>query len=469
MRKIFIYFLSFICISVNIYAVSSNMNLKARKYKLGDMLRKNEIRVLVPYSKTFYFFDGAEQRGLTYEILKLFEKHINDKFKKEKVKIKIVIIPTKRDNLFPYLVKGYGDIAAGNLTITDNRLEKVDFTDPVLKNISEIVVTEPDMKKIKKLENLNLYLRQSSSYYESVQSINKRLKKLDKKEIKYVEANEILEDEDILEMINAGLISMTVVDSHIAQFWEKIFPDLNYHYDIKLRSNASIAWAIRKNSPALKKIINGFVEKNKKGTYYGNIYYNKYLKNNKWVTNPLKSESVKRLDVASPYFKKYSDAFDLDWLFIAAVAFQESRIDQSVRSPAGAVGVMQVLPSTASDPQINIANIYFIGNNIHAGAKYLKYLSEKYIDTENVDRLNIMLFTLAGYNAGPGRLKKLRDEADKLGYDKNKWFQNVEVIAAKRIGNETVQYVSNIYKYYIAYLMLYGKLQEKENIKKQLM
>ena len=218
-------------------------------------------------------------------------------------------------------------------------------------------------------------------------------------------------------MIHADIVPMTVMDSHKAKFWQKLFPELDFLYDIKIRDNARIAWAVRKNSKPLLKVLNEFIRKNGQGTYNGNVLYNKYLKNNKWVTNPTQTESLRRLEIAAPFFRKYSDQYDLDWLFLAAVAYQESGINQAARSPVGAVGVMQVLPSTASGPPISIENIYFIGNNINAGAKYLKYLSERYVDGKGVDKLNLMLFTLAAYNAGPGRLRSLRRAAEAAGYD----------------------------------------------------
>ena len=221
---------------------------------LKGMLKRDTIRVLVPYSKTFYFLDGAEQKGLTYEMLKEFEKFINKKYKRKNIQIRVVVIPTRRDQLLNALVDGIGDIAAGNLTITPKREKKVDFSAPFLTEVSEIIVSGPHQPEIKSQENLKLYIRKSSSYYESITNLNRKLARQGKTPIHLSLADELLDDEDILEMINAGLIPMTVIDSHKAKFWEKIFKNLKFYYNLKLRKNGSIAWAFRKKQPTVEKI-----------------------------------------------------------------------------------------------------------------------------------------------------------------------------------------------------------------------
>jgi membrane-bound lytic murein transglycosylase MltF len=151
-------------------------------------------------------------------------------------------------------------------------------------------------------------------------------------------------------------------------------------------------------------------------------------------------------------------------MLLTALAYQESGLDQSVRSRAGAVGIMQILPSTAADPNVGIADIHLLENNIHAGTRYLAFLRDRYFSGGELDQLNQWLFTLAAYNAGPGRVAQLRREATGLGLDPDEWFDNVELAAARRVGRETVQYVADIYKYYVAYTRIHTKLQEKERI-----
>jgi membrane-bound lytic murein transglycosylase MltF len=446
-------------------AIESDLGI-AKKW-FGDfdgMTERHLIRALVPPSKTFYFLDGADQRGLTYELLKEFETYLNKKLQRKALKIKVVVIPTRRDRLLPALVEGLGDIAAGNLTITPARQKKVDFSDPHLTGVDEIIISGPDSPAIKTIDDLSgkeIHVRKSSSYYESLLLLNARFKKSGKTPIKIVPADEYLEDEDLLEMMDVGLIPMIVIDSHKAQFWAQVFQELTLHPDIKLRSGGQIAWAIRKKSPKLKKVINQFMKSHKKGTLKGNILYKRYLQNTKWVRNALAEKEFQRFKDAVVFFKQYSNQYDFDWLMIAAQAYQESGIDQSKRSPAGAIGVMQLLPSTAADPNVNIRKIEVVEHNIHAGVKYLRFLYDRYFKNEPMDALNKMLFAFASYNAGPGRVIKLRQEAQQSGFNPNIWFRNVEIIAARQIGRETVQYVGNIYKYYIAYRRIVKDFSQK--------
>jgi membrane-bound lytic murein transglycosylase MltF len=172
-------------------------------------------------------------------------------------------------------------------------------------------------------------------------------------------------------------------------------------------------------------------------------------------------EGRERFERTLGLFEKYGDRYQVPWLILAALAYQESRMDQSLRSRRGAVGVMQVLPSTASDPNVGIPDIESLENNIHAGTKYLAFLRKRYFSGEEMDELNQWLFSLAAYNAGPRRVAQLRSGATQMGLDPNQWFDHVEEVAAKRIGRETVQYVSNVYKYYIAYGRIEEELEKK--------
>jgi len=157
--------------------------------------------------------------------------------------------------------------------------------------------------------------------------------------------------------------------------------------------------------------------------------------------------------------------YDFDWLLLAALAYQESTIDQSKRSHVGAIGVMQILPTTASDKNVDIPDIEEIEANIHAGTKYLRFMMNRYFTDPSIDRLNRALLTFASYNAGPARVSKLRKEAKAMNLDPNIWFRNVEIVAAKRIGRETVQYVNNIFKYYIAYTFIADQMDAKNKLK----
>lgn len=434
------------------------------------MAKRNVIRALVPYSKTYYFIDGIDQRGFAYEMLKAFESFINTELNRDVLQVRVVIIPTKRDRLIPDLRAGLGDIAAGNLTITPERAKLVDFCNPGLTNVSEILVLDPEIPIVTRLEDLcgkSIFVRRSSSYYESLLALNRNFKVRGFPPVRIETIDELLEDEDILEMMNAGIIPRTVIDSHKADCWEAIFPDLIFCRHIRLRENAQIAWAIRKKSPKLKKRINAFSKNHQKGSLMWNLLFNRYLGPCSWVSNPMEKDAFERFESSVSLFRKYSKKYRLDWVMVAALAYQESRINQNRESPSGAVGVMQILPSTAADPNVNIPDIDTLEGNIHAGVKYLAFLRDRYFGAEPMDDLNKLLFTLASYNAGPAKIAQFRREAEAMGLNPNLWFDHVEIVAAREIGRETVHYVGNIYKYYIAYRMVVEAGEEKERIKQQ--
>ncbi|KMY66903.1 hypothetical protein AAU61_13080 [Desulfocarbo indianensis] len=439
--------------------------IKPRTGDLDEMIKRRYIRVLVSYNKTNFFLDSAATRGATYELFTQFEKNLNKKLKTRHLKIHLIFVPVPRNELLPRLKKGLGDIAAASLTVTSQRKKEVAFADPLYTQAKELVVTGPGAPALQKLEDLagqTVYVRESSSYYQSLQKLNRKLKAAGKKQVNIQKVNELLETEDILEMTNAGLYQITVADDYLSNLWKRIFTDLTIHENLALRTHGQIAWAIRKSNPKLKKELDAFVKKVRVGSYLGNVINKRYFENTRFVRNSLSPDDVKRFTRTIEFFKKYSDQYGFDYLMITALAYQESRLDHSARSPAGAVGIMQILPSTAAGPPVYISDIQKLEKNIHAGVKYLRWLYDENFKDTAMNELDKVLFSFASYNAGPARISGLRSSAKKMGLDPDKWFRNVEVAAAKYIGRETVQYVSNIFKYYVAYRQISAKLAEKE-------
>ena len=440
---------------------------------LDAMVQRRLIRVLTTYSRTSFFMDGPQPRGITYEALTEFQKDINATLKTDPaLPIRVVAIPVARDRLFSALAEGYGDIAAANLTITDARSELADFSDPFAANVKELLVTgpaAPAMAKVEDLSGKQVHVRRSSSYWESVTALNATLVQQGLPPAELVPVDENLEDEDVLELVSAGVLPFAIVDGHKATFWSSVLPDLTVRDDIAVREGGKIAWALRKDTPKLMALVNAFVLKSKKGTAFGNVLVKRYFATNKWVRNPGASDDYQRLLTAIDYLKRYADEYDFDWLMIAAQAYQESRIDQDMRSPAGAMGVMQLLPTTAADKNVGIADISSMESNIHAGVKYLRFMTDRYFDDPAINRENRALFAFASYNAGPAKIARLRATAKERGLDPNVWFNNVENIAAEVIGRETVTYVSNIAKYHYAYRMILAARQGKEAAKDALL
>ena len=433
------------------------------------MAKRRVIRVLTVYSKTLYFIEGGAQRGIAYDSMKRFEEEINRRIKDKNHRIEVAFVPVSREELLPALIKGRGDIVVANLTITPQRRRLVDFTQPWIDDVSEIVVTGPASPRIASLDQLagrDVFVRRSSSYYEHLVALNARFARERKPVVKLTAAPESLEDEDLLEMLNGGLIKYAVIDSYKAELWQAIFPKLIVHPDIAVHSDGEIAWAVRKNSPLLKAKANAFLAKNGRKSVLANENLRRYFKTTRYVKSATADAELKKFQALSGLFRKYGDRYDLDWMLIAAQGYQESRLDHSARSRAGAVGVMQVMPATGR--ALDVGDIRQVEPNVHAGVKYVRVMLDRYYKDEPMDDLNRQLFTFAAYNSGPSRVASLRREASKRRLNPNVWFDNVERVAAAQGGRETVTYVGNIFKYYVAYAMVEGEYRERIEAKRRL-
>lgn len=438
---------------------------------LGTLRERKYIRVLTAYNRTNFFLENGRLHGFEYALLQAFQKHLNKSVSRKELRIILEFIPVSRGRLIPDLVDGYGDIAAAGLTVTPGREERIDFTDPYLTGIDEVLVMHSSLPPVHDAVDLSgqrILVHPSSSYHDSLLTLNRQLERQGKPAVRIIRADENLETEDILELVNSGAVGRTVCDSHIADLWADILPDIRVYRDVTLRRDASIGWAVRETNPALKASLNRFIESHRKGTRLGNIYFERYYENTTWIKNPMDSGAGKRLAALTPLFKKYAARYGFDWLMIAAMAYQESGFDQKKTSPRGAVGIMQIRPETAADPKVGIRDVTTVENNIHAAVKYLDFLRKRYFSDAAVLPRNQVRFSLAAYNAGPVKIRKARELAAKMRLDPNQWFRNVEVAMLKIVGQETVRYVSNVNKYYVIYSYSVERLGKREAAMKRL-
>ncbi|HKD18279.1 MAG TPA: lytic transglycosylase F, partial [Thermoanaerobaculia bacterium] len=298
---------------------------------LGGMAKRREIRALVVYSKEFYFVDRGTQRGASYEALRLLEKCVNGRLRTGSVPVRVVFFPVRRDQIIPMLLDGRGDLAAADLTITPERRKLVDFSRPILSGINEIVVTGPASPPIQTLDDLSgkeVFVRKSSSYYESLQRVNARFAKAGKAPVRLRAAPENLQDEDLLEMLNAGLVHCVVADDNIANFWAKIFPDIRTHPDVAIARGAQTGFMFRKKSPELKAAADGCIARYPPGSLVRNEILNEFLKSTKWVKNARSEEELEKFDRTVELFRKYGRKYDLDYLLVMAQGYQESQLNQ---------------------------------------------------------------------------------------------------------------------------------------------
>ena len=418
------------------------------------MLVRRRIRALVVYSRSGFFYDKGRPRGISYEAVEEFQNFLNKKLKTGKLKVYLNFVPVRPEQLEQALTQGLGDVIAAGVVVTPARQQRVAFTVPTATDGRQIIVTGPTGPPLSKLEDLSgkeIYANPLTNYYENLQRLSETFQKSGKPPILLKAADKNLTDEDLLEMVNAGLLPATVTFTQRAQFWSKVFPQMVVHPELVVADNGQLAWVTRKDSPKLKQVLDEFIEGHRLGTSFGNTLFRRYLQNTKWVKDSTSDTEMKKFRSYVEFFKKYASEYDFDYLMLAAQGYQESMLDQNRRSSRGAVGIMQVIPKYAAAPPISIPTVADADNNIHAGAKMLRDIQKRYFDDPGLDLTNKTLMTFAAYNAGPSRISGLRKKAKDEGLDPNQWFGSVELVVAKDVGQETVQYVSNIYKYYVAY------------------
>ena len=435
------------------------------------MLERRLIRVLVPYSRTLYFVDKGHERGLTADLMRDFEKYLNQKYAKQlrRRPLTVVLIPTTRDKLLSGVAEGLGDIAVGNLTATDERRKIVDFiTYSDAKPVRELVVTGPTSAPAASLDDLSgkrLHVRKATSYLESVLALNQRLKSAGKAPAVLIELPAALEDEDVLEMLNAGLLHFTVVDDWKARMWAQVLPKVKVREDLVLRADGQVGWAVRKESPKLAAQAESFYQRvvgRARGMEERVAQYHRRIRQ---ISNNTAGADWKRFQATVKLFEKYGGRYGFDPVMLAAQGFQESKLRQEARSPAGAIGVMQIMPATGKE--LKVGDITRIEPNIHAGAKYMDQLMRRFGADANFSEAERPLFAFASYNAGQANIARMRKLAAARGLDDNQWFNNVELVVADKIGIETTTYVRNIYKYYVAYKLVLEAQEAAQKAKEE--
>ena len=432
---------------------------------LNGMVKRHEIRALVVPSRSGFFYDKGRPQGIYFEALDEFQRFVNRRFRTGSLKINVTYIPIRPEQLENALLEGVGDVIAYGVEVTPEREGKVLFTTPIDSNVKQVIVTGPKAPPTTSLEDLSgkeIYVNPLTVYFENLQHLSESLQKSGKPPILVKKADPNLTDDDLLEMVNAGLLPATVTINIRAEFWSKVFPHLTLHPSMVLKENGQLAWATRQDSPQLRQMLDEFVKGRGLGTSFGNTLFRRYLRDTQWVKDATSTEEMKKFQAYVGYFKKYAAEYDFDYLMLVAQGYQESLLDQSRRSPSGAVGIMQVIPKIAAAPPISISDVDVAENNIHAGAKMLHDIADTYFKDPKLDPLNKTLMVFASYNAGPTRIARLRNKAATEGLNPNQWFGNVELVVARDVGQETVQYVSNIYKYYVAY-----KLTLEESVSEQ--
>ena len=437
------------------------LNFERHTDDLDAMVKRRTIRALVLYSRSGFFYVNGRPQGIYYEALRAFEQSLNEKLHTGKQPVQVTFIPVRPDQVERALTEGVGDLIAYALAATPEREQRVAFSSPIETDVKQIVVTGKGFGPVSSLQDLSgkkIFVNPLTTYPANLARVNDSLRKQGKPPILIESADKNLLDEDLLEMVNAGIIPATVTITDRARLWASVLPDITPQPNLVIAEEGTLAWAMRKNNPKLKAVVDEFTKTHMAGTSFGNTLMRRYLQNAKWVTNPTTKAQLDAFNQTVIFFKKYASQYDLDYLLVVAQGYQESMLNQAARH-GGAVGIMQVKPAIAAAAPISIPDVTSAENNIHAGVKELHTISDTYFNDPKIDPMNRLLLTFAAYNAGPTRIANLRKQAAARGLDPNKWFGNVELLVSQGVGQVTVQYVSNIYKYYVAYKLVLAQGQ----------
>ena len=430
---------------------------RATTRDVGDLdrvLEERRLRVLVPYARPFFFVEDGQPKGITFELFREFGTWLEEQNDLRRGDLSIICIPCPLDAVVPWLNEGYGDVAAGALTITPERSAEVAFTAPLVKDVDEVLLASQDAPPVASLSDLagrEVWVADGSSYAEHLAARSEELVAKGLEPIRIMRARPTLTTTALIEMVHAGILDYIVCDAYLAELWAQELDGLRLHLDVKVHTGGELAWAMRKDNTQLHAALNEFAKTAKKGSLLGNILIKRYFGSTKWIHNPIDEEHRARIDRYAGWIQELSEEYDFDWLRVAAQCFQESRLDPDAVSRSGALGLMQLLPSTAKD--MGCEDPTDPKQNLRAGIKYLDWLRTNFFDEPELEEEERMNFILAAYNAGPGNVRRWRKEAPEHGLDPNRWRHNVERLALEHVGVQPVRYVDNIEAYYVAYTL----------------
>jgi len=421
----------------------------------SQMLAKGEIRVAVPYDRMLYLNIKGQQQGLSVDMARAFEQWVNEKYasRQKKKIIKVIIVPSVRKDLFAKLRRGDVDVVLGDLGLYQETSQSSGLLEhKVFKPEHEVLVTGPSSLSVKSLYDLSgetVYVGRNTNFFDSFAALNTKLIAENKLPIKLVSPVGKLDDEDLLEMLNDGLIPFVIVSQWKADLWQQIYSRLIVHHGISTDDSGWLGWAVRKANPEVLKDLESFESSPYLAKARQAFRLSNYKIKTQSLKDPLTKPALSRYESMKGLFNKFGEQYHLNPLFLASLGFQETQLDQNVIGSNGAIGVMQLMPNTGES--MGTGDIHELGPNIDAGAKYLEQLLTNSFPRLNLSGDNRSLFAIASYNMEPNNLAKALTAARKFGFDTNEWFGNVEFMAAEAMGLEPMIYVRNVYKYFVSY------------------
>src|SRR5262245_32860142 len=273
------------------------LNFARHTGDFDEMMKQRKIRALTTINPLSFFYVKGKPAGVTFEAGQELERFINKKYKTGALKVRVMYIPLRPDQLEAALTEGLGDVIAQGVVITPAREQRVAFTIPIQRNVTHVVVTGKDVPVGSGFDDLGgkpIYVNPVTVAYDDLNRINEERQKAGKPTLTIETADKALMGDDLVEMVSAGLIPATVALKARAELWAKVLPNIKVHPDMTVARGVDTAWVVRKNNPKLKELLDEFVAGNREGTSFGNTLLRRYLQNTKWVKNSTDPEEMNK-------------------------------------------------------------------------------------------------------------------------------------------------------------------------------
>lgn len=415
---------------------------------LAQIRGSKTLRVLVNQSRNSSGDVKGQEIGVEYHRLQAFEDYLNAR---DGQKVAFKIIPKAKNQLLTALERGEGDLVAPGELLDTAGSRDVQASAPIVHDVPLVLVGIRGQRSFRHLDQLagrTLSLPTGSAADEALHQLNRQLalRKLAPVKIEWVDPS--LAVEDVLEMVQAGIYPLTLVEQPIAERWARVMPKLRLDRGLTLKTQGDINWFVRGDAAQLRTNIDDFL-KHYKPSPSQDVAFEKAYKNTYRVNNPLVRGNIQKLEQLRPVLQRHADAQGIDWLDLAALAFKESKLDPGAKGSGGATGLLQITPSAAK--RVGVANIQSPENNVRAAARYMALIQRKFFASPRVNERERMAFVLAAYNMGPERVQSMRQEARKRGLNPNQWFFQTERIAMEQGGANVVSFVNSVNKYYLAF------------------
>ncbi|HDS1737238.1 transglycosylase SLT domain-containing protein [Pseudomonas sp. BP8] len=417
---------------------------------LAQIRSTKVLRVLVNQSRNSSGEIKGEPVGVEYHRLRALEHYLNGRERQGQI-IKVKLIPRAKEQLLGALRRGEGDLAAPGELLDPSLVREVSSSAPVVDQVSLVLVGRKGGRSFSRVEQLSgrtVALTTASGAGAVIQVLNQQLALRKRAPIKVEWVDPTLAVEDVLEMVQAGIYQLTVVERPIAQRWARVMPRLSVNTRLRLGQPQAVRWYVGRDASMLlatvDRFLAGYRAPENQDAAFERIYRRQYR-----VHDPLARQDRQRLQAVRAVLQKHGQAQQIDWLNLAALAFKESTLNPAARGMGGAHGLMQITPAAAQ--RVGVSNTATVDGNVQASARYLALIRRKFFASAQLNERERMAFILAAYNLGPERVQAMRAEARRRGLNGNQWFFQTERIAMEQVGMGPVNFVNSVNKYFLAF------------------